>query len=206
MERKYVDWDKPITKRRRKLPHWEQDGACYFVTWRLADALPQELLKQWEFECHAWMTHHPEPWSAADEAEYHERFSQAVDRHLDAGHGSCVLRDPAAAQIVADTLLFFEGQRSSMWAFVVMPNHVHALFSLLEGHELEKMMFTWKRFTSGKINEAAGRSGNLWQAEYFDRLIRHEAHFEGVLSYILENPAKAKLRKGDSLLWLREKL
>src|SRR5213080_653790 len=41
--------DKPITVYQRYLPHWRQDGATYFVTFRLADALPQSKLD--ELEC-----------------------------------------------------------------------------------------------------------------------------------------------------------
>jgi leucyl-tRNA synthetase len=33
-----------ITIRERNLPHWQQDGKYYFVTWRLADSLPAGLL------------------------------------------------------------------------------------------------------------------------------------------------------------------
>ncbi len=177
MNRQYLNEGEPVYVHRRRLPHWQQAGASYFVTWRLADALPQELLAKWEAERAAWLHHHSPPWSPADEEEYHERFSQAIDQHLDAGHGECILREPALAQIVSEALLYFEGERTSMWAFVVMPNHVHALFSLGDGHDLEKMMFSWKRFTAGKINEQRRGQGKVWQAEYFDRMIRHEDHF-----------------------------
>lgn len=176
------------------------------MTWRLADALPQELLAHWEAQRATWLEHHPKPWSGADETEYHERFSQAIDRHLDAGHGECILRDPSLRQTVSEALLFFEGSRTSMWGFVVMPNHVHALFSLWDGHDLEKVMFSWKRFTAGKINEKRGEHGRVWQAEYFDRMIRHKDHFLGVLNYILENPVKARLRESEFLLWQRKEL
>jgi len=39
--------------------------------------------------------HHPEPWSAEIEREYHERFSRQVDHTLDGGHGECWLRTAA---------------------------------------------------------------------------------------------------------------
>jgi hypothetical protein len=75
-----------------RLPHWQQKGAVYFVTFRLADAVPRHLRTQWESEREAWLRVHPLPLSAQFEREYHERFSGAVERWLDAGHGSCVLR------------------------------------------------------------------------------------------------------------------
>jgi hypothetical protein len=38
--------DKPVTVYQRHLPHWRQDGATYFVTFRLADSLPQSKLEE----------------------------------------------------------------------------------------------------------------------------------------------------------------
>ncbi len=46
------------------LPHWQQKGAVYFVTFRLADAVPQRLRTQWESKRDAWLRVHPQPWSA----------------------------------------------------------------------------------------------------------------------------------------------
>ena len=36
--------EQPVQIYYRHLPHWRQAGATYFVTFRLADALPQEKL------------------------------------------------------------------------------------------------------------------------------------------------------------------
>jgi hypothetical protein len=46
-----------------RLPHWQQEGAVYFVTFRLGDSLPSRLLTQWENDRNAWLRLHPEPWS-----------------------------------------------------------------------------------------------------------------------------------------------
>jgi len=73
------------------LPHWQQAGAVYFITFRLADALPARLLAQREDERTTWLRFHPKPWTLETEDEYHKRFSAAVERWLDAGHGSCLV-------------------------------------------------------------------------------------------------------------------
>lgn len=39
----------------RNLPHWRQAGATYFVTFRLADALPKALVDQWDDEKRTWL-------------------------------------------------------------------------------------------------------------------------------------------------------
>ncbi|PYK67542.1 MAG: hypothetical protein DME45_10010 [Verrucomicrobia bacterium] len=40
---------------RRRLPHWQQPGAAYFITFRLADSLPQSRLRQWREERAIWL-------------------------------------------------------------------------------------------------------------------------------------------------------
>src|SRR5437763_9425763 len=62
-----------------RLPHWQQQSATYFVTFRLEDAVPMRLLKQWESEREAWLRVHPEPWTTEIEQEYYQRFSGAID-------------------------------------------------------------------------------------------------------------------------------
>jgi putative transposase len=68
-----------------RLPHWQQEGAVYFITFRLADAVPHNLRTRLESEREAWLRVHPQPWSVEVEREYHERFSGAIERWLDAG-------------------------------------------------------------------------------------------------------------------------
>ena len=78
-------------KPKNRLPHWQQQGAVYFVTFRLADAVPLRLLNQWEIERENWYWVHPEPWSPELEQEYHQRFSGAIERWLerDMAHVCC---------------------------------------------------------------------------------------------------------------------
>jgi REP element-mobilizing transposase RayT len=184
-----------------RLPHWQQDGAVYFVTFRLTDSVPLHLRSQLEEERGAWLKVNPAPWSLAVELEYHQRFSGAIERWLDASHGACLLRAPNCAHVVADTLRHFEGERVAMITFAVMPNHVHALFVQNPVWPLEKVLQSWKRFTTREINKQLGRSGNLWQRDYFDRLVRDEEHFANCVRYIRRNPEKARLTSHEFILW-----
>jgi putative transposase len=162
---------------------------------------PFPITHQWEDEREAWLRVHQEPWSAQVEREYHERFSGAIERWLDAGHGSCLLRRRECSQIVAATLRHFEGERVVMISFVVMPNHVHALFVQNPEWPLEKLLQSWKRFTTREINKLLGRTGNLWQRDYFDRLVRDEKHFVNCVRYIRRNPEKAQSPPSEFVLW-----
>lgn len=82
-----------------------------------------------------------------------------------------------------------------------MPNHVHALFVLHPETFLDKLIQSWKNWTARNINAIAGRSGTLWQKDYFDRLIRDARHFGNCVRYVRKNPLKAKLHAGEFLLW-----
>ena len=179
------------------LPHWQQPGATYFITFRLGDSIPATLRRQWEREREQWLLHHPKPWSSETEAEYHQRFSRQIDQWLDAGYGDCLLREPETRQILVNSLRHFDGDRHSHHAWVIMPNHVHCLTTLHPAALLEKVLKSWKGFSARSINQHLSRSGMLWQEDYFDRLIRDTDHFANCVRYIRRNPAKAGLKAGD---------
>jgi REP-associated tyrosine transposase len=187
-----------------RLPHWQQKGAVYFVTFRLGDAVPSRLLVQWEGQRDAWLRAHPTPWTSAVECEYHLRFSGAIERWLDAGYGACLLKRGDCAKIVAGALQYFEGDRIAMISFVVMPNHVHALFVQNPEWTLERLIKGWKRFTSREINRHLEQSGSLWQRDYFDRLVRDEKHFANCVRYIRRNPERARLKEDQYILYESE--
>ena len=187
-----------------RLPHWQQAGAVYFLTFRLCDSLPSHLLAQWESDRKIWLQIHSEPWTNEIEQEYHKRFSQTIEHCLDAGHGSCLLRRRNCAEIVAETLHYFENVRVTMISFVVMPNHVHALFVQNPEWPPERVMLSWKRFSAREINKIVQRSGPLWQRDYFDRLVRDEKHLGNCVRYIRRNPEKARLGPEHYILFESE--
>jgi len=181
----------------RNLPHWHQDAVWQFVTWRLADSLPQSKLARWRAERDAWLERHPEPRDDATKREYRERFTSQVESWLDAGHGSCVLRHPDCAKIVAGALRYFNGDRYALGAFVIMPNHVHVLFRPATNRSVQSIMHSWKSYTAKAINKILGRTGTLWQAESWDSMVRNQAQFEACLNYIRDNPKFAGLTAGE---------
>jgi REP element-mobilizing transposase RayT len=200
LEIRFYDPDKVSKTTRNRLPHWEQAGATYFLTFRLADAVPAELLAAYVREKRDWVIAHPgPPWSGEDEKEYHRRFSHRFERWLDRGDGSCLLKARENAAIVADALQHFEGERSMLHSWVIMPNHVHVLFSLSNDQALGSLMHSWKGFSAREINRRSGAAGSIWQKSYFDRIIRDWDHFANCARYIRNNPAKAKLAVGEFL-------
>ena len=186
----YNPWIK-LDVSKRNLPHWHQNEALYFVTFRLADSIPQNKLKQWRAERQEWLQTHPEPWPDTVLQEYEDRFPNKFQQWLDAGHGSCCLRDEHFAQILRDALIYFDGGRYQLDEWVIMPNHVHALLQLKTDETLSRVLHSLKSYTAKEINRLLGKSGEFWQSESYDRIVRSEAELEHFRTYIRENPAKA---------------
>jgi carbamoylphosphate synthase large subunit/REP element-mobilizing transposase RayT len=196
-----------VTQARRNLPHWEQAAATYFVTFRLADSVPASLQAEWKEALANWLRHHPRPWDSATGYEYQKRFIESRESWLDQGHGSCLLRDRALADIVGDALRHFDGERYLLDGFVVMPNHVHVLFQPTAGFALSDVLHSWKSFTAHEIKRLhRGDAGAIWQDESFDRIVRNWEELQAYRAYITRNPEKAHLGAGEFVLQTEWKL
>lgn len=80
-----------------------------------------------------------------------------------------------------------------LFAFVVMPDHVHWLFALPEGGDLSgrvKVAFNW---CAVQLNKGLGRGGRVWQDGYYDHLVREGETMTGLIRYIEDNPVRKKL-------------
>ena len=137
-----LDLRKPIHFYVRHLPHWRQDGCTYAVTFRLADSIPQSRLRELRQLRKTWEAKHPEPRSEADWQAYAAEYTRLVNAWMDEGHGACHLRDRKMATIVADCLRHFDGDHYELAAFVVMPNHCHAIVQPLGEWQLEAIVGT----------------------------------------------------------------
>jgi len=199
-----------VTVTQGDLPHWDQEGATYFITWRLADSIPASLWKQWMGERQAWLLRHgidparpdwKEQMDALPETARQDfrRFTRSLEHVLDSGHGACVLKQPSLAAIVAETLHFQAGSRYVLGDYVIMPNHVHLIVGGLARQTMLNQVRTWKRWSATQINQALKQRGRLWQDESFDHVVRHEASFQKLRQYIADNPKKAGLKPGEYL-------
>jgi REP element-mobilizing transposase RayT len=197
--------DKPLTAYFRHLPHWRQDGATYFVTFRLADSLPQSKLDEMDWLRKDWELRHPRPHTKAVWDELTREVNKCVECWLDQGMGSCVLRQPSLASWVTSALDRFNDDWYELDCYTVMPNHVHVIVRPLapEIHPLESILGSWKKYSSRRINLALNRVGELWQDEAFDRIIRNEEHLWRAIQYIGRNPGRAGLTPNGCPLWVR---
>lgn len=187
---------------RQFLPHWEQPGCTYFVTWRMADSIAMDKLRSLQAERATWIANHPKPWGNATWKEFGQRFEGRIQEWLDHGEGSRILAEEAPRQIVCDALHFFDGQRYALGDYVVMPNHVHVLLIPFPGHDLNKLLHSWKSFTSKEILKSRPQAPNpFWLQESFDHIVRSEGQLRHFQDYIRENAAKAHLKPGTSTHW-----
>lgn len=181
------------------LPHVKREGASYFVTFRLADALPKEVLLKFEGEnaeslrrLHAAKAR-GEPVSDA-EAEAARELRRKIERYLDQSAGACHLRRAAIAELVAGVLRFFHDERYVLDDWVVMPNHVHVIVWPRPNHVLSDIVKSWKQFSSRRAKKILGLGAEaFWQRETYDHWIRNDDEKSRIGAYIRNNPVKAGL-------------
>ena len=171
---------------RGHLPHLDQPDIIQSITFRLADSVPSDVIAAWKSEL---ALKGREATSDPRCAELRER----IERYAGQGHGACWLREERIAGQVEDALLHFDGVRYRLLSWVIMPNHVHALIETTPSFPLEAVVHSWKSFTAKQVNKVLGRSGHVWEEDYFDRYIRDENHLSTVVDYIEQNPVKAGL-------------
>ncbi|MBW7864695.1 MAG: transposase [Candidatus Hydrogenedentes bacterium] len=185
------------SKRGRKaLPHWELEGGCYSVTFRLADSLARTVLESFiqEREALANALRMKGALTSVEEQSLARAMNEKVESWLDAGRGRCYLKRPEIAAVVAHALVVFHGERHRLLAWCVMPNHVHAVVQPLEGFSLEQVTHSWKSYTAHSCNRLLGRTGAFWHRESYDHLIRNVQELEHAVEYALSNPERAGLK------------
>ncbi|MEO8377039.1 MAG: class I tRNA ligase family protein, partial [Candidatus Sumerlaeota bacterium] len=180
------------------LPHWMGEAGTYHVVFRLADSLDQKTLDYIEREkadILATADQLDRDLSTDERKRLQYLTSEKVDEFLDAGYGECILRNDKVAQIVAEALKHFEGERYDLIAWCVMPNHVHVVVHPLEKNKISDIVHSWKSYSSKRIIVELGDNRNkIWQDEYFDHLIRNENFLDQKVDYVLCNPEAAGLR------------
>ena len=159
------------------LPHRDAPGLKQFITFRLADCFPAALRSEWE---------------AMLKIEDNRARALELEAYLDKGRGECHLKRPDVAGLVEHALRFFHPARYELLAWVVMPNHVHVLFTQRD-MPLGKVVGSWKSYTAKEANRILRRTGQFWDEDYWDTYMRDEAQERRTRRYIENNPVKAHL-------------
>lgn len=163
------------------LPHFDGREVPQFITCRLFDSVPKTVIERWIREL------------ALPNGHDQIALQQRIERYLDQGFGGAFLKNPQIAELVQHDLLSYDEVSWRLSAWVVMPNHIHLLATRFESVTLPAIVQSFKSLTSHKANKLLSRNGRFWMPEYFDRYIRNRQHFVKTVSYIENNPVKARL-------------
>ncbi|MGQ9611046.1 MAG: transposase [bacterium] len=186
----------------------QPEGGTFFVTYRLAGSLPRNVIdklkkerqrlillaKKHEYLAKQWNPH------------IEKKLFVTWDKYLHESNNIKWLSDPNIANIVRENLYYYAGTKYTLWAYVIMPNHVHVLLTSHVSLEtrpdkknnrgtLSIILHGMRGYTAYKANRILGRTGKFWQEEAYDHLVRDNKEFQKILYYIENNPVQAGLVK-----------
>lgn len=188
---------------RRRLPHIHPEGRIFFITFSLVNAIPVDVLERLKAE-------REQELCQVSPAQYYtiqKKHFGKYDAWLDRCENSPRWLEKAEiASIVANEIQRMKGERYSLIAYCIMPNHVHLLLELLspikaqhDGRTAKYPLTDTLRLLKGRTaracNLAVHRDGQFWQHESYDHFVRDEAELGRIIAYILHNPVKAGLVK-----------
>lgn len=189
---------------RRNLPHIHPTGNPLFITFRLANSLPVQVIldlqaqREHELRAAAKM-------ASLELQEIEERYFNCYDEWLDrCSTGPHWLASESVAQIVSEKILEMQSKRYELIAYCIMPNHCHLLIAntVKESarhrgksaqYPVTETLRLLKGSTARYSNQFLGRSGQFWHDESYDHYVRTEKELERTILYILHNPVKAGL-------------
>ena len=82
---------------------------------------------------------------------------------------------------------------AELHAYVVMPDHWHALITTQPPHDISRVMNSVKTRSAMAIQNRTGLAGPVWQPRFYDRVCRDAGEFGETLAYIHHNPVGAGL-------------
>jgi REP element-mobilizing transposase RayT len=202
------------TRYRNRLPHIQPVGGSFFITFRLYNSLSKQLLKKIQREaeeekfCLLSMADDEERRKL--ETDLRQRYFNLLEKELEKGSGgNHWLSDQQVANIVQEELFKWDGIYYDLLCFTIMSNHVHMVIDTsvqllneevyldIENNyvQLDQILKRIKGSTACRCNRVLSRSGQFWDRESWDVLIRNQRMLQNVITYTLENSVKAGLVK-----------
>ena len=86
--------------------------------------------------------------------------------------------------------------RTAVWAYCLMPNHVHIILEPSDTDGLRRTFADLHRRYTSFINVRARTTGHLWQGRY-GSVTMDEAHLINAVRYVTLNPVRAHLAGVD---------
>jgi len=192
---------------RRNLPHIQPPDASYFVTYRLAGSIPKAVLEKLKTE---WEDFGRKLLQVKNEIKrieiirkerkkYFKKYDETLDKILS---GPVWLKNEKVASLISEAIHYRDGKKYILDAYTIMPNHVHMVF-YVERNEVSlgritdspyivtDILQSLKRYTAMECNRILNRSGQFWQRESYDHVIRNKREMVRIIKYVLNNPVKA---------------
>jgi REP element-mobilizing transposase RayT len=128
-----------------------------------------------------------------------KRYFANFDALLDtSNHGTLWLKNPQVAELVASAIHHRDRKQYNLFAYCVMPNHVHLVFSLdavaqrgSSPYNLTDILENLKWYTAKEANKILRRKGSFWLHESYDHVVRSASELRRAVAYLLNNPVKA---------------
>ncbi len=184
---------------RRNLPHYQPKNGLLFVTFRLNFRVPEKYIRAYnDFrESLDAQLDNREP-TELERIVRQKKLFDFVDNYYSEIHDEIDLtQPPEIAALLADFLCSLHSEYYVLYAFTIMPNHVHILLKPLSIDEkylsLAEIMHKIKGSSARQINLVLQRQGRFWQREYYDHWVRTDQEMWNVVEYIRQNPVRAKL-------------
>ncbi len=180
----------------RKLPHFQPKDGIFFITTRLAFDIPTVYMNA--------MTRYREglrrSYEKAEDTKLAEEIIKkkcfAYEDELYTKCATSVDLTLAPAQgVITSKLLEMSNEYYYLYAFTIMPNHLHMLLKPLSRDNvpftLSQIVKKIKGATAREINVSLQSKGSIWFREYFDHWVRSQQELINVTEYIRNNPVKA---------------
>lgn len=197
---------------RQRLPHIQPIGASFFVTFRLYGSIPYAHLGKLKEEYQKKIIEAKclKDLKAKNSLlfDIRKRYLFQIDQLLHKiVNGPIVLSQKEILDKTKEVLHRFDGEFYDLICYSIMSNHVHILIDTsIQIKEdqyfdeitdkfttLDQIMKRVKAPIARFANTILNTSGQFWERESYDIYIRNEIMKSNVISYILENPVKAKL-------------
>jgi REP element-mobilizing transposase RayT len=191
----------------RRLPHYQPPEATYFITFRLANSLPQSVIARLKSEFRLeWNQLVQKPVKNRRDAVYDlkKRYLINFDQLLDRSeYGPHWLQKEEIASIVKESIHHRDENTFHLLAYTIMPNHVHLVFDLRDmaltaqhgasAYRATAIMENLKWYSALRCNRALNLSGQFWQHESYDHVVRRDGELTKIIHYVLSNSVKAHL-------------
>lgn len=200
---------------KRCLPHYDISGSIYFITFCLANSIPKHIIIRMKYQYSDGLKYIDQIKNnklkmdilSEFRFEYFLKYEKVLETEK---YCEYFLKNKKIAQIVADSIIFYDDNKYKLIAYTIMSNHVHLIIKpiwkaasktekndsfLLDDapYTISKIMQNIKKYSAKEANSILRNQGQFWQRENYDHIIRDENELYRTVEYVLNNPLKARL-------------